>query len=400
MPTFDYKASDQTNKVITGTTTAPNSAEVGAELEKKGLKPISIKPAQSSKSSNSQLPAIEKISFSRYVATMLAAGLSLSEGISVLRDESKHPLMKQILGDILYHLERGQSLSQALALYPKIFDQFFLALVRAGEISGSLADSFKYLEEKLRSEYALNQKIKGALVYPGFIFAAMLGIGGIMMFFVMPQIGKVFLNMTVPIPDFTRIMFETSITLSLYRIPITVGVIMTAIAGFIFFSKPVGKKVIIKVIAPIPVIKTLLHQIDVARFCRIFSTLIASAVPITESLDIALNSLTNPKYASKSKAIVAQIMEGKTIAAVFKEEKLFPTLLIQMIAGGEKSGTLDSTLGDLSSFYESEVEEAVKKSTQLLEPILMLFVGIAVGGMILSIIAPMYSVVGSLQNVQ
>jgi type IV pilus assembly protein PilC len=175
---------------------------------------------------------------------------------------------------------------------------------------------------------------------------------------------------------------------------------MTAIAGFIFFSKPVGKKVIIKVIAPIPVIKTLLHQIDVARFCRIFSTLIASAVPITESLDIALNSLTNPKYASKSKAIVAQIMEGKTIAAVFKEEKLFPTLLIQMIAGGEKSGTLDSTLGDLSSFYESEVEEAVKKSTQLLEPILMLFVGIAVGGMILSIIAPMYSVVGSLQNVQ
>jgi type IV pilus assembly protein PilC len=148
----------------------------------------------------------------------------------------------------------------------------------------------------------------------------------------------------------------------------------------------------------LPVIKSLLEQIDIARFCRIFSTLIASAVPITESLDIALNSLTNPMYRKQAKLIVEEVMQGKTIAAVFKEHKFFPPLLIQMIAGGEKSGTLDKTLSDLSSFYEGEVEESVKKSTQLLEPILMLVVGIGVGGMILSIIAPMYSVVGSLQN--
>jgi type IV pilus assembly protein PilC len=141
-----------------------------------------------------------------------------------------------------------------------------------------------------------------------------------------------------------------------------------------------------------------LEQIDIARFCRIFSTLIASAVPITESLDIALNSLTDPKYKAKAAIIVEEVMQGKTIAATFKEYKFFPPLLIQMIAGGEKSGTLDKTLFDLSAFYESEVEESVKKSTQLLEPILMLVVGIGVGAMILSIIAPMYSVVGSLQN--
>jgi type IV pilus assembly protein PilC len=400
MPNFTYKAVDKANQIQTGSITAPTTGEVSAELQKKGLKPISIKSEATFKTSQSTIPPIEKISFSRYVSTMLAAGLSLTEGISVLKDDAKHPVMKQILNDILYHLERGQSLSQALSLYPKVFDQFFIALVKAGEVSGTLADSFKYLEEKIRSEYALNQKIKGALVYPAFIFAAMLGIGGIMVFFVMPQIGKVFLSMTVPIPEFTRIMFQTSITMSMYRIQIVIGLAIVTLATVIFFKTSTGKDLVLKIIHPIPVIKTLIHQMDVARFCRIFSTLIASAVPVTESLHIALSSLANPMYQAKSKLVVDEVMQGKTIASVFREYKLFPPLLIQMIAGGEKSGTLDKTLSDLSAFYEGEVEESVKKSTQLLEPILMLAVGIGVGAMILSIIAPMYSVVGSLQNVK
>lgn len=400
MPNFTYKAVDKSNKIQTGSITAPNSGEVSAELQKKGLSPISIKSETTFKTSQSTIPPIEKISFSRYVSTMLMAGLSLTEGIAVLKDDAKHPVMKQILNDILYHLERGQALSQALSLYPRVFDQFFIALVKAGEVSGTMAESFKYLEEKIRAEYSLNQKIKGALVYPAFIFAAMLGIGGIMLFFVMPQIGKVFLSMTVPIPEFTRVMFQTSITLSMYRIQIVLGLIVTFTAIAIFFKQPIGKQLIMKVIQPIPVIKSLIHQMDVARFCRIFSTLISSAVPVTESLSIGLTSLANPMYQQKSKLIVDEVMQGRTIASVFKEHKLFPPLLIQMIAGGEKSGTLDKTLSDLSAFYEGEVEESVKKSTQLLEPLLMLGVGIGVGAMILSIIAPMYSVVGSLQSVK
>lgn len=398
MPNFTYKAVDAANQIQTGSITAPTTGEVSAELQKKGLNPISIKSETTFKASNSTLPDIEKISFSRYVATMLTAGLSLTEGIAVLRDDAKHPVMKQILNDILYHLERGQSLSQAIGLYPKVFDQFFIALVKAGEISGTLAESFQYLEAKIRSEYSLNQKIRGALTYPLFIIGAMFGIGGLMMFFVMPQIAKVFLNMSVPIPKFTQVMFELSLTASKYSIQIVVGLLLFLSGLIIFFKRPAGKDLILKVITPIPVIKNLIYQMDVARFCRIFSTLISSAVPVTESLEIALSSLTNPMFHQHAKAIVNEVMEGRTIASVFRERKLFPPLLIQMIAGGEKSGTLDKTLSDLSAFYEGEVEEAVKKSTQLVEPILMLIVGIGVGAMILSIIAPMYSVVGSLSN--
>ncbi len=400
MPSFQYKGVTSQNTITTGTMTAPTAAEVSAELQKQSIRPISIREVMSVKTSQSDLPAVEKITFCRYVATMLAAGLSLNEGISVLKNETRHPVMKQILNDVMYHLERGQSLSQALVLYPKSFDKFFIALVRAGEVSGTMSESFKYLEEKIRSEYSLNQKIKGALAYPGFVIAAMGGIGSIMLFFVMPQIGKVFLSMTVPIPEMTKMMFRTSVTLSMYRIPIMIGLVAFIAANVIFFSQPVGKKLLIRFISPLPLIKNLLYQIDVARFSRIFSTLISSAVPVTESLDIALNSLTNPIYKKHAKTIINEVMQGKTIASVFREHNIFPPLLIQMIAGGEKSGTLDKTLADLSSFYESEVEEAVKKSTQLLEPALMLIVGIGVGGMILSIIAPMYSVVGSMSNIK
>lgn len=400
MPNFSYKAVDKSNQVQTGSITAPTTGEVSAELQKKGLKPISIKSENTLQTSQSKLPVIEKISFSRYVSTMLTAGLSLTEGISVLKDEAKHPVMKQILNDVLYHLERGQTLSQALSLYPKVFDQFFIALVKAGEVSGTMAESFKYLEEKIRAEYALNQTIKGALMYPAFILAAMVGIGSIMLFFVMPQIGKVFLSMTVPIPQFTRIMFQSSITISEYRIQVVIGSILLLVASVIFFKQPIGKKMVMKIILPIPIIKKLVYQMDIAKFTRIFSTLIASAVPVTESLSIALNSLSNPNYKKQAESIVAEVMQGKTIASVFKEHNIFPPLLIQMIAGGEKSGTLDKTLSDLSAFYESEVSESVKKSTQLLEPMLMLIVGIGVGAMILSIIAPMYSVVGSLSTMK
>jgi type IV pilus assembly protein PilC len=144
----------------------------------------------------------------------------------------------------------------------------------------------------------------------------------------------------------------------------------------------------------------LLEQIDVARFCRIFSTLIRSAVPIIDALDISISSLSHPKFNGLAEIIIAEIKQGKSVSASFTSHQVFPPLLIQMLSAGEKSGTLDEALADLAEFYEEEVAEAVKKSTQLLEPMLMLGVGIGVGAMILAIIAPLYSVIGNLQQAQ
>jgi type IV pilus assembly protein PilC len=396
MPIYLYKATDAKSKVTQGTLSAPSADEVAQILKKQGFSPITIKPASSRGHISGTLPPIEKIALCRYLTTMLTSGVSLTSGLPAIKKEARNPLMRQIIDDMIYNLERGQPLSAALANFPKIFDKFFLTLVHSGEVSGTLADSFKYLERQLRAEYSLSSKIKSALVYPAVVIAAMMGIGFLMLFFVMPQIGRVFMTMTIPLPQSTRFIFSTSIMLANYRYPIIALTIIGLIGLFLFIKKPIGKKIIMAIISPLPVVNQLLQQIDIARFCRIFSTLVASAVPITDSLDIALSSMNHPRFKNLSVEITQKVTQGKSVADAFSENKIFPAMLMQMISAGEKSGTLDVSLSDLANFYEEEVEEAVKKTTQLMEPLIMLIVGIGVGAMILSIIAPLYSVVGSL----
>lgn len=398
MAFYHYKATNSLNETHEGTTSGTSAEEVAQLLKKRGLRPVSIREEKEKSDNNGSLPPVEKITFSRYVSTIVSSGLSLSEGIPVLKEETKNPLMKKILTDITYHLEQGQPLSTALKTYPNVFNDFFIKLVEAGEVSGTLGESFRYLEIQLRADYSLSQKVKSSLVYPAVVFAAMIGIGYMMFFFILPQIGQVFLRMSIPLPTFTKILFTSSIAAAKFKFVFLGALIVIATSMFLFFRNPGGKKILFRLISPIPLISNLLERIDVARFCRIFSTLLSSAVPIIEALQISLSSMTHPKFEGMADIIVEMIREGTTVSAAFKERKLFPPLLTQMISAGEKSGTLDVSLGDLAEFYEEEVEEAVKKATQLIEPVLMLIVGVGVGAMILSIIAPMYSVVGNLQG--
>ena len=397
MPIYVYKASNSQNKIVQGTLSAPTAEEVAQTLKKQSLNPLSIQPTLSKKNVAGSLPATEKIALCRYLSTMLTSGVSLTSGLPAIKKEAKNPLLRQLLDDMIYSLERGQPLSAALANYPKVFDKFFLTLLHSGEVSGTLADSFKYLEKQLRAEYSLSQKIKSALVYPVVVFMAMMGIGFLMLFFVMPQIGRVFLTMTIPLPQVTRTIFTLSITLAKYRYPIIALTIISFIGLYLFVKKPAGKRLVLTLISPLSIVNHLLQEIDIARFCRIFSTLAASAVPITDALNIALSSMNHPRFHNLAQDITLKVSRGKSVSEAFTENHVFPAMLMQMLSAGEKTGTLDVSLGDLANFYEEEVEEAVKKTTQLMDPLVMLLVGIGVGAMILSIIAPLYSVVGNLQ---
>lgn len=398
MPLFAFRAIDSRNQVVQSTTSAIDRDEVAADLEKKGLTPLSIKALEHSSSPNKSMPLMEKINFCRYVSTMLKSGLSITESISVITEEATHPVTKKILDEFNFGIQHGQPLSSIMARYPNSFDNFFITIVKAGEISGTLAQSFSQIEVELRSEHSLKQKIGGALMYPAVIFIAMSGIGMVMMFFVLPQIAKVFLNLHVPLAAPTRLLFEISLVINDNKLTIIVATIILIISLIVFFKTKIGRRVFMLFFTPIPVVKNLLKQIDVARFCRVFSTLLSSGVPITQSLEIALNSLNYPQYRASASKVIAAVTKGQTLSAAIKEHRVFPPLLTQMIAAGEKSGTLDETLQDLGGFYEEEVEAGVKKATQLLEPTLMLLVGIGVGAMILSVITPIYSVVSSIQS--
>lgn len=398
MPNFTYKAVSSQRQITTGTIAAQNRDEVASMLTKQGLAPMVIKETTDKVVVHGTLPLIEKITFCRYLGVMLSTGLSLNEGIDVLARESKHPLMRKILTDMNYSLEQGQQLSTIFERYPDIFEKYFLTLVRAGEVSGKLAEIFRYLEGELRAQYSLNAKVKGALLYPAVVFVAMIGIGFLMFFFVLPQIGKVFLNLHLPLSPITVFLFTTSLTLSKHMIPILISMVVLGILGFFALRLKAVKRGIMVLVRPIPLIRHLIQKIDLARFNRIFSTLIRAAVPITEALEISLESLNWYQYRNLATVLPDGIKKGKSLSQLVKEYHVFPSLMVQMISAGEKTATLDSTLADLASFYEEEVEEEVKSLTQIIEPVMMLLVGIGVGAMILMIIAPIYSVVGNFQQ--
>ena len=398
MPSFQYKAVNSEKKIVDGVVTAISRAEVGSILANKSLSPLSVREVSEKGNIHGSIPAIEKITFCRYMGIMLATGLSLSEGIDVLYRETKNELLKKILSDMQYGLEQGQQLSSIFEQYPGVFESYFVTLIRAGEMSGKLSEVFIHLEAELRAEYSLKTKVMGALLYPAIVFMAMIGIGVLMFFFVLPQISKVFLSLKLPLPFFTRFMFSLSITLSSH-VPIIVILLILAGVGLgMSMRSRMVRDTLLTIVGVIPIVRKLVKEIDLARFCRIFSTLIKSAVPITEALEISLSLLTWKKFRELTHSVPEEIRKGKSLANVMREKNVFPSLLIQMIAAGEKTATLDSTMADVATFYESEVEEEVKSLTQIIEPVMMLFVGIGVGVMILSIIAPIYSVVGSLQN--
>lgn len=395
---YKYSAADSQKRTSSGALTASSKEEAAEMLGKRGLTPITIKEIPDKSSLKKSLPLIEKIIFCRYLSTMLNSGLSLSEGVEVLYEESQNPLMREILSDLKFNLERGQQLSVVFEKYPQVFDPYFLTLTRAGELSGTLSLVFKNLETEMRSEYSLTSKVKGALMYPSIVFTAMIGIGFLMFFFVLPQIGKVFLNLNLPLPAVTKALFTASVALSKQVVPIVIGSVLAVLTAFFAIKRKSTQKAIWHVITIIPMVRNLIRKIDMARFNRLLSTLLKSAVPITQAVEISLDSLASPEYKDLGQVFSEEIRKGKSLASIVKQNKAFPTFVSQMVATGEKSGTLDSSLSEVAQFYEQEVEEDLKNLTQIIEPLLMLIVGIAVGAMILSIIAPIYSVVGSFQT--
>lgn len=396
MPLFTYRAIDNNKQLKEATFHAANKQEVASELTKHGLTPVSIQQVQETKNKGT-LPVIEKITFCRYFSTMLNSGLSITETITVLSEEATHPLTKKILNDLNYGIQKGDNLSTVFSAYPNSFDQFFVTLVRAGEVSGTLAATFAQIEEEIRAEHSLNQKIQGAMLYPSVVFMAMLAIGLLMFFFILPQIGKVFLNLNLPLAPPVKLLFTVTVGINDYKFVVMGLGLAVLVSIVVFVQTKFGKSFLSKLISPLPVINNLIRQIDVARFCRVFSTLLKSGVPITQALEIALDTMSFPKFKRHKSDISASIMKGQTLSVSFKQTKDFPPLLVQMIASGERSGTLDSSLKDLASFYEEEVGNAVSKLVQILEPILMLMVGIGVGVMVLAVVAPIYSVVSNLQ---
>lgn len=401
MPLYSYKATDRKGKITEEVIQASNKKEAATLLKSDGYNIVSIKEVDEKSSGflSKGVGISEKAAFCRFMGTMLRAGLPLAEAVDIIRQETQGKKMKQILFDVSFYIRKGQTLSSILAKYKDDFDPVFLTMIKAGEESGTLEKSFDYLAKQMLSSYELGQKVKTSMMYPGVILSAMIVVAGIMLGFVLPKMSQVFLSLNVELPPATRFIMNVGTTVG-DNLALTFGLFFATIFVVIMlFVIRKTRNFLLTYILRLPVISKVMDQLDTARFARTLSTLLRSGVPIMVALDVSSDVLKQPNLKKQAHEFSAGVAKGESLSDILtRNKKSFPVTMVQTIRAGEKTGSLETVLDELASFYELEVDYSLKRATSLLEPLLMLVIGVAVGTLVVLMITPIYSIVGGLEG--
>lgn len=398
---FKYKAKDKNGEVVEDVIQASNKKEAVSLLKSDELQILTVQVLEEKSGGifGGSISVSEKAAFCRFMATMLRSGLPLPEAIDILRQETQSKKLKQVLFDASFHIRKGETLSSVISKYNSDFDSVFLTMVKAGEESGTLEKSLDYLAKQLLASYELSQKVKSSMMYPMVIIAAMVANAMIMLGFVLPKMSDVFLSLNVELPPVTRFVLQTGKTVGA-NMTLTFSLFFASIFFVIMlFMIRKTREPIVSLLVKLPVVSKVMDQLDTARFARTLSTLLKSGVPIMVALDVAADVLKQPGLKKQAIEFSQGVAKGKSLSDILKNRKRsFPVTMIQTIRAGEKTGSLEVVLEELASFYELEVDYSLKRATSLLEPLLMLIIGLAVGAMVVLMITPIYSIVGGLGN--
>jgi type IV pilus assembly protein PilC len=334
--------------------------------------------------------------FSRQFSILINSKSPVVEALMTLATQIKNREFKEVISEIVGEVEGGSSLSKAFSKYPKIFSPFYVAMVKAGEASGKLSECLNYLANHLEREHNIKSKVKGAMIYPILVFIVFLAILGLMMFSILPSFEKIFTEREIELP------FITKMILSFSKFLRENFLIFISIFGiFIFFilyyfRTEEGKKVFDRISLKIPFFGDISRQSILSRFSENLSTLTSAGLPLTEALEITEEIIENDIY----KNVISKIKEGvkkgekiSSISSVYPE--LFPPLFNQLVLIGEQSGNLSSTLLEISNFYQAEVERAIDSFLKILEPLLIIILGGLVGGLMISVLLPLYKLIGT-----
>ncbi len=343
----------------------------------------------------------EKMFFAEHLSLLIRGGVPLAEALKVLRGEISSRSFKKALSDILERVLEGETLARGLGRHPKIFDKFFQNIVRVGEKSGTLEENLKYLSTCIRSQHNLQRKIKGALIYPILIITLAVIIVSLITFFVLPKIIGLLQSLEVELPLATRILIGSGTFLKQYWLWLLGGLFLLFFIFKVFQRLKFIRFYWHKLILSFPLFGKINRNLSLARFSRTFYTLFRSGMPILEALEVCADALPNEVYKTQLNSVRSEVERGEKISEVLKRfPKTFPLVFSQMILVGERSGALEGSLLYLAEFYEGEVDTAVKNLSGLLEPVLLIFVGLLVAFIALAIITPIYKLIGSLQGLR
>lgn len=393
---FEYKAITKDGQMVSGEKDGSDSNSAIQSIKDEGLTVISIQE-KTKKRGNFNLSfgsfnTHEKIIFARNIASMLGAGLALSRALEVITRQTKNTKVRSVIEDVNTKIKKGSSFSAALESHPKIFNSIFVSMTRAGEESGNLVDSFQNIASQIEKSYLLMKKIKGALVYPGVIVAAMGLVGFFMMTNIVPTLSKTFIELNVDLPKSTQFIILMSDLLREQTLLFVGGVFVLIFGTIAAFKSSFGRKIFDYIFVKAPVIGTITQEINSARTARTLSSLLKAGVSYIQAIQITKGVVGNHLYKNVLEQAEKKIGSGEKISDVFeKNEKLYPAFFAEMVAVGEETGDLSGMLIKVAEYYEEEVDQKTKNMSTIVEPLLMLVVGVGVGFFAVSMISPMYS---------
>ena len=400
MPTFEYTARNAQNQLLKGTVDAKDKDDAAKQIKAKKLILVSVNaPPKALKFSfgGSGVPTRDVVIFTRQFSTMINAGLPLVQSLTVLAEQTENKVLAETTRAVVYDVESGATLADAFGKHPKVFSELYVNMVAAGEAGGILDTILGRLAVFLEKNDALIRKVKGAMVYPSVIFSVA-GIAiSVLLIFVIPVFEKMFaaVNLELPLP--TAIV----VNLSRFLIGYWWALGAAAIGAWFLFKQynatPNGKKNVDTILLKLPVIGDVIRKSAVSRFTRTLGTLISSGVSILDGLEITAKTAGNRVIHDAVMASRASIAGGETIAAPLKASNVFPPMVTSMISIGEQTGGLDEMLSKIADFYDEEVDVAVGTLLSLMEPVMIVVLGVVVGGMVVAMYLPIFDMINTVQ---
>jgi type IV pilus assembly protein PilC len=399
MPVFSYSArpAQGNGDIQQGEVDLSTKDEVLAYLHKQKLIPVSVreKPKDITLKFGTGIKTRDIVIFTRQFATMINSGLPLVQALDILAEQTENESLRKVIQDVLYDVESGHTLADAMGKHPKVFTELFVNMVAAGEAGGILDTILLRLATFLEKNDALARKIKGAMIYPAVILFVAVSAVAILLIFVIPTFQQMFASAGVALPLPTRIVIGASAILQGYWWAILTGAIGAVVAVRQTYQTDGGRLAIDRMLLNVPILGDLLRKAAVARFTRTLGTLVSSGVSILEGLEITAKTAGNRVIHDAVMNSRASIAGGETIAGPLKQSGVFPPMVVQMINVGEQTGGLDEMLSKIADFYDEEVDAAVEALLSAMEPIMIVVLGVVVGGMIVAMYLPIFDMINA-----
>ncbi len=402
-----YSAKNYSGETNSGEMNVKNERDLAAQLRADGFVLTSFKELKKEEEDKIKVNFFDrffsisikdKLMFTRNMSVMISSGLPISRAVENIAAQTKNKKFKHILSSIFDDIQAGLSFADGLSRYPSVFGDLFTNMIRVGESSGNLEEILNILAIQLEKEHDLKSKIKGAMTYPAVILIAMIGIAILMLTYILPKLMGVFSEMSVELPASTRFMISLSDLLINHYILVAGGFVFLGLMARFFLTTESGKKALGFILINIPVVKNMVIKINCARFARIYSSLLRSGISVVEALEIISRTLTNYYYQTALKNGIEEVQKGVNLSKIIESNsKIFPLLMAQMVQVGEETGKTETVLLKLAEFYEDEITQISKNMSSIIEPVLMIFIGGAVGFFAVSMLQPMYSLMDNIK---